>query len=577
MGDQGTRSPRAVELARIELARSEPKQGGRMHGTGDRLAWKRRLEQSCSGRSRRRPDHVVHVHVVRMSVTAAGVVTDHCVRALVLEDVCDLRGDHVHVDGGEAIGGVSVQTGIGVAQVHHAVYPENFRRIRQFPGARGGHVGYLGTHEPCGSIRRHDQDDSMAGRHRLGHRASGEQCLVVGMGVAEHQGAHRRILAYVPYGHPVRIAHITDCFAPRTGGIETQVLGLAERQIAAGHDVVVLTATPGAGPQRSGLDEVGPVPVVRIAARLPFDIPVHPQTRTHVLRELRRSKVDVVHVHAGAASPFAWGGIRAARQARIPTLVTVHSMWDPLSRTGNRLLDRTAWGMGSGVVLSAVGSDAAERVREALGQPVIVLPNGIDPREWSVTRVPRTGEILRVVSVLRLAPRKRALPLVSVLHRAIAATGGRIRATLIGDGPEAGRVERYIDRHALTDAITLTGRLPHARIRAHFATSDVFVQASIRESFGIAALEARTAGLAIVSRSQAGSSDFVTDGVEGLLGEEDADLVSSLLTLQSEPELLNGIIEHNTAVPPVQAWPNVLEQVEWAYDIARGSRKRTLG
>ena len=421
----------------------------------------------------------------------------------------------------------------------------------------------------------------MSSGYCFGHRARGEQSLIVRMGVAEHQGAHRRIVAYpvthVPYGHLVRIAHVTDCFAPRTGGIETQVLGLAERQIAAGHDVTVVTATPGDGEQRSGPDQVGTVPVLRIAARLPFDLPVHPQTRTHVLRELRRVRPDVVHIHAGAASPFAWGGVRAARQARIPTVVTVHSMWDPLTRAGTRLLDRTAWGMGSGVVLSAVGSDAAARVREALGQPVLVLPNGIDPREWSVSRVPRSDDVLRVVSVLRLAPRKRALPLVSVLHRAIAATSGRIRATLIGDGPEAGRVERYIERHGLSDAITLTGRLNHARIRAHFATCDAFVQASVRESFGIAALEARTSGLAIVARAQAGSSDFVTDGVEGLLGDDDASLVSSLLTLQTDPELLYSIIEHNRSVPPAQAWPSVLEQVQQAYDIARGGRKRALG
>lgn len=379
------------------------------------------------------------------------------------------------------------------------------------------------------------------------------------------------------YGHPVRIAHVTDCFAPRTGGIETQVLGLAERQIAAGHEVTVITATPGGGDTRTGADFVGSVPVTRIAARLPFDLPVHPQTRNHVLRVLRHERVDVVHVHAGAASPFAWGGIRAARQARIPTVVTVHSMWDPISRTGNRLLDRTAWGMGSGVVLTAVGSVAAEHVREALGQPVMVLPNGIDPREWSVTRVPRSDDVLRVVSVLRLAPRKRALPLVSVLHRAIAGSAGRIRATLVGDGPDAGRVQRYIERHGLGDVITLAGRSPHTRIRAHLASSDVFIQASVRESFGIAALEARTAGLAIVARSQAGSSDFVTDGVEGLLSDDDAGLVSALLTLQAEPALLGRIIDHNTSVPPIQAWPNVLDHVQRAYDTARGSRGRALG
>lgn len=379
------------------------------------------------------------------------------------------------------------------------------------------------------------------------------------------------------YRQPVRIVHITDCFAPRTGGIETQVLGLTERQRAAGHEVTVLTATPGDSEHRKGLDEVNKVPVVRITARMPFDVPVHPTTRSHVLAELRRLRADVVHVHAGAASPFAWGGIRAARQARIPTVVTVHSMWDAFTRGGSRVLDRTVWGMGTGVVLTAVGTQAAERVRAALGQPVRVLPNGIEPDDWTVTRIPANDDVLRVVSVLRLAPRKRALPLVSVIHRAITASGGKVKATIIGDGPESGRVHRYIDRHGLDDVITMAGRLPHARIRAHFATSDVFVQASVRESFGIAALEGRASGLAIVARSQAGTSDFVRDGIEGLLAEDDAGLVDALVTLQQEPPLLDEIVQHNTQVPPSQAWPSVLAEVEAAYQVALGARRRTLG
>ena len=379
------------------------------------------------------------------------------------------------------------------------------------------------------------------------------------------------------YGHPVRIVHITDCFAPRTGGIETQVLGLAERQVAAGHEVTVITATPGDGEHRKGADWVNSVPVIRISTRLPFDVPVHPTTRSHVLTELRRLRAEVAHVHAGAASPFAWGGIRAARQARVPTVVTVHSMWDALTRSGSRVLDRTTWGMGSGVVLTAVGTAAAERVRAALGQPVRVVPNGIDPALWKVNHVPAPDDTLRVVSVLRLAPRKRAVPLLSVLHRAVVASGGKVRATIIGDGPEAGRVQRYLARHELGDVITLAGRLPHTRIRAHIANADVFAQASIRESFGIAALEARAAGVAIVARSQAGTSDFVHEGVEGLLADDDAGLVEALVTLQSEPQLLKSILQHNAQFPPQQAWPSVLAQVDAAYQVALGARRRTLG
>ena len=43
----------------------------------------------------------------------------------------------------------------------------------------------------------------------------------------------------------MRIAHVTDVYLPRLGGVELQVHDLAERQRAAGHETVVLTTTPG--------------------------------------------------------------------------------------------------------------------------------------------------------------------------------------------------------------------------------------------------------------------------------------------------------------------------------------------
>ncbi len=40
----------------------------------------------------------------------------------------------------------------------------------------------------------------------------------------------------------MRIAHVSDCFMPRMGGIEGQEHDLALRQRAAGHEVVIITA-----------------------------------------------------------------------------------------------------------------------------------------------------------------------------------------------------------------------------------------------------------------------------------------------------------------------------------------------
>ena len=365
----------------------------------------------------------------------------------------------------------------------------------------------------------------------------------------------------------MRIAHVSDCYLPRTGGIETQVRGLALAQAARGDLPWIITATPGA--ERSGREVLDGIAVERLTSRMPGDLPVHPRTRAGVRALLEAQPTDVAHVHLGAVSPFAWGALRALAELRVPTVVTVHSMWGPLSRGGYRaartLLTRP------GVVVSAVSAIAAAPVSASLGVPVGVLPNAIDSAPWRqahpVSRVPGT---LRVVTVARLAPRKRVGALLRAVARAQVLTGPdvRIGATIIGDGPQRGIVERQarglgLDAH-------FTGRLPLEGIREVFAASDAFAQASVLESFGIAALEARTFGLPVVARAQAGTSEFIHEGVEGLLAVDDSGLGDALALLAGDPALGQRIAAHNVSVPPEQTWGHACDRASELY-VAAGA------
>ena len=360
----------------------------------------------------------------------------------------------------------------------------------------------------------------------------------------------------------MRIAHVSDCYLPRTGGIETQVRGLALSQAARGDAPWVLTATPGRGPEATD-----GITVERLAVALPGDLPVHPRTRAGVRGLLESHPSDVAHVHVGAVSPFAWGALRALAEVHMPTVVTVHSMWGPLSRGGYRLARQLL--TRPGVVVSAVSDMAAERVSTALGVPVAVLPNAIDPRPWRQQHpVPRVPGRLRVVTVSRLAPRKRIGALLRVMARTQVLLGPDVHVSLavIGDGPQRGGVER-VARRLGVDARFL-GRLAPETIRVYFAASDAFAQASTLESFGIAALEARTFGLPVVTRSQSGSSEFIHDGVEGLLADDDQGLAAALAALGRDPTLGESIAAHNVEVPPHQTWDHACIRASELYATA---------
>lgn len=361
----------------------------------------------------------------------------------------------------------------------------------------------------------------------------------------------------------MKILHISDCYLPRLGGIEVQVADLVRMQAEAGHKVEVATATPG-----------GDLPgVYRITARMPFDLPVHPFGVGRLLRLMTSRRPDVVHVHTGAISPFAWMGARAAARARLPVVVTVHSMWDPLTWGTYHAMGGVFGWRRWNIVGTAVSEAAARPVRAVAGPtvPVHVVSNGLDLSDWRPTgpvrRVP-DGEPVHVVAVGRLAPRKQPMGLLRLL--AAARRRVRLRATIAGDGPARASMERYLRAHGMTGWVSMPGRYTRDQVRDLLATADVFVAPATRESFGLAALEARTAGIPVVARAQSGVADFVRPGKEGLLGRTFPELVSALVRLATDHELREHIARHNRETQPVRcSWPVVLESFDRCYAEAR--------
>jgi len=386
-------------------------------------------------------------------------------------------------------------------------------------------------------------------------------------------------------GAGVRICHISDCYLPRLGGIEVQVAELAKRQAATGHEVHVLTATPG-HEVRDGTELLDGVFVHRVTARLPFELPVNPRTRKNVAPILGRLQPDVVHVHLGVISPFAWGGIRAALSVDKPVLATVHSVWGQVARSGYGATNSLSKWTARGVQPAAVSQVAARRIQAALPVDVEVLitPNGVDSRDWNASGrvIHRDGRsavakpTVQFVTAMRLAPRKRSLPLLEMFSAVVAKVGSRknIRLLIAGDGPQQARLQSFIEQNYLTDNVQLLGRITRPELAKLYLESDVFIQPSVKESFGLAALEARSTGLPIIARSQTGLTEFVHDGVEGLLADTDADMVQAMVALATNDALRDEITTHNVMEEPAQTWPKVLATIERAYEVTTARQIR---
>ncbi|HEY3535465.1 MAG TPA: glycosyltransferase family 4 protein [Pedococcus sp.] len=378
----------------------------------------------------------------------------------------------------------------------------------------------------------------------------------------------------------MKVALLTDCYLPRLGGIEVQTHDLAAQLQQRGHEVEVFTATQGQHGERHGsVEDVDGVQVHRMAVRLPWQLPVNPLAPPQVRRRLADGGFDVAHVHMGVVSPFATDLAGVALGLGMPTAITWHCLMEH-SRPLFRVLGHARrWG-GRGAALSAVSGVAAASVQQVVGTgagapEVRVFPNGIDAGRWSPPedRRPREdGAPVRVVAAMRLATRKRPGAVLDIAQGARAGVPAEVamRLDLFGDGPGRGRLERQVAHHGL-DWVHLPGRVSRDQLREAYWDADVYLTPVRLEAFGIAALEARTAGLPVLARSGSGVGDFIEDGVNGFLGEDDESLAAALAELVTDRDLRQRIATQNATVPPAQTWSAVAALAEEEYRRAGAS------
>ncbi len=371
----------------------------------------------------------------------------------------------------------------------------------------------------------------------------------------------------------MKVALVCDWFHPRVGGIELHLRDLAARLAVAGHEVVVVTGTPGA-------IDVDGIRTVRIdAPRAPhFGFLITPAGVRAIGDALSRERVDVAHCHVSIVAPTGLGGAYHAQRLGIPTVVTFHSIVPAtpvLARAARVALSTNEWP----AVFSAVSARVAREVRLiGDGRPLSILPNGIDVDFWR--SVPRASSVLaertlatntsantlELVSVMRLNPKKRPLALVDIVARVVRdLPDKRVRLRVAGGGPERARLERAIAQRGLAGHIHLLGALTREQIRDLLSSADLFVLPTVRESFGLAALEARCAGVPVVAMRASGVAEFIAHDREGLLATNDSELAGAVCLLGGDEERRRRIADHNRNTMPPFDWPRVLSAHEEIY------------
>lgn len=324
-------------------------------------------------------------------------------------------------------------------------------------------------------------------------------------------------------GSPPSVAHVL--WSGGAGGIERLVHELARRQRAQGMTVSVAFARP-RGPFAAGVRDSG-LRVVDLGLGSGYD--VRPRRLHRAAREL--AAFDVIHLHA---FNLPLGATTIA--SRRPIVFTEHGNFGAGRRIGIagrlRRLAQRAFLHRACTELAANSRWTANRMAELYGinlDRVSVIHNGIDgsPSRRAPAR-DIDGEIV-VAFVGRLAGFKRVDRLLRALSQV--RDPQRIRALIVGQGPLEGDLKALASRLDCDSFVEFLGY--RSDVQAILSATDVLVQPSQGEPFGLAILEAcRQGALPVVFADGGGALEVLPP--DGRVVADESELAGVLAELADD-------------------------------------------
>ncbi len=105
-----------------------------------------------------------------------------------------------------------------------------------------------------------------------------------------------------------------------------------------------------------------------------------------------------------------------------------------------------------------------------------------------------------------------------------------LRLVMVGHGPQADYVNRFIDNNGLGDCVLLPGPVTRDDMRDYFREADLYLSCSKTDGASVSLLEAMATGLPVVVTDGPGNAEWVSQGANGWLAEGVDDFSDAIIT-----------------------------------------------
>jgi len=253
----------------------------------------------------------------------------------------------------------------------------------------------------------------------------------------------------------------------------------------------------------------------------PYDLAL----ASHMVDLIRFEKLDLLHVHYAiphATSGFLAKQILGREAAHVPLITTLHGT--DITIVGNDPSYKPV------VDFSIHQSDGVTAVSEYLKnetyknfdiqKEITVIPNFVDLSRFYRQEINHFKNILcpnneKVVTHISNFRKVKRINDVIDTFAYIVQQGVKAKLIMVGDGPERSSAEQHCRQLDLCSEVRFVGK--QQKIEEILSISDLFLMPSGSETFGLAALEAMSCGVPVISSNAGGIPEVNIHGETGYL------------------------------------------------------------
>ena len=367
----------------------------------------------------------------------------------------------------------------------------------------------------------------------------------------------------------MRIAQVTEFFAPWSGGIGEHVAQLSAALRQRGHEVRILTShfkvrTP--APVDPDLEPH----IYRLGRNVAFpynggmaSITYRPDLPRRLDALLARESFDIVHIHNPMTPVLPLLTLDRSPAINVGTFHSYHPTERMLRWWHWVLRDRQP----RLALCMAVSESARTAFTRYFQRDYEIVPNGIDLERFKPNGNHAHNGGARLLFVGHLVP-KKGLPVLLRAFEFLLERHPQARLDVVGEGALEAAYRRTLSPAAAA-RVRFAGALHGDALVQAYRDCDVFCAPSIgHESFGITLLEAMAAGKPIVAARIPGYVDVVRDGREAVLYEAQnaEDLGAVLGRVVADGALRAQLAAGGRARVQAYAWSHVAATVEAHYE-----------